>query len=95
MAQLLLQGLITNANDTQSWFIDNADPTKVRSYNAFPIDRNLPYDPQAEIVEVFHLLKHGSGELQANVIVLNKVGGPWGPNAGGPTLAYQVWVAES
>ena len=71
------------------------DPTKVRSYNAFPVDRNLPDDPQAEIIEVFHLLKHGTGELQANVIVQNKVGGPWGPSAGDQNLAYQVWVTES
>ena len=95
MAQLVITGFLNGAGATQSFFTDFVASNKVRSYNAFPTDPNLPFDAQTEIIEVFHLLKHGSGELQANYIVQNKVGGPWGPNAGGVFTSFQIWVTES
>jgi hypothetical protein len=95
MAQLWLSGLIIGANAGQDFFQDNVDPHKLRVFDAVPINPNVPFNAQAEITEVFHLLKgNGDGDLQVNVTVKNLVGGPWGPDTGGSFLAFQVWIAE-
>jgi hypothetical protein len=102
MARLFMQGLINGENGTFHAFGNHRDPQRVRTYNAVPINpQSANFDQQAEVKEVFHLLfgsQHAPpdvGNLQVNIVVLNLKGGPWGPGAGGPFCAFELWEAEA
>lgn len=99
MAQLFIAAaFIGTPNGTQDFFQDNRQKGKVRSYSVVPI---LPpdFDQQAEIVEVYSILKgnqHVPGQantLQEHVVVGNKQGGGFGLTP--PFLSYQIWITES
>lgn len=100
MARLVWQGFINGANQTQAFFINGQRTDQVRTYTAVPIYGSyVPFDQQCEIEEVFNL-RFGSqhnpadvNNLQANIVVLNKVGGVWG--AGGAYCYFQVYESDS
>ncbi|BCL82762.1 hypothetical protein ccbrp13_52270 [Ktedonobacteria bacterium brp13] len=94
MARRVMTGFLNGPNATQAFFQDFVAKDKVRYLNAFPTNLGAGFNPQTEIVEVFHLAK-GDGELQLNYIVQNKIGGPWGPGAGGPFTPFEIWMTES
>ncbi len=99
MAQLFIAAaFIGTPNGTQDFFSDNRQMNKVRSYSVVPI---LPpdFDQQAEIVEVYSILKGNqqapgaANTLQEHVVIANKQGGGFGLTP--PFLSYQVWIVES
>ncbi|SRR5260370_24103485 len=98
MAQVLFDGFIGKPGQSQDVFFDNQDQTKVRVLSAEPINPP-PFDQQAELEEVYYILKGtahgpqgGANSLQLHTVVQNKQGGAFDLHP--PFLFYRVLVSE-
>jgi hypothetical protein len=98
MASVLATGFIGTPGGCIDFFVDNVDQTEARYLTVVP-QLQPPFDQQAELSEVYYILKGadhgpagGANTLQLHAVVCNKQGG--GFDLHPPFLIYKILVVN-